>query len=117
MATVDSLNYEEIFFDLFSNKENLKNNNTRDPDINLFSNISSLNTKYYLPNEIQKNLKISHSKNFSVVHLNIRSRNKNFDNFRDLIQSLNVSFNVICLTETWSGAGAATQDKKWRGQG
>ena len=39
--------------------------------------------------------------NFSILHLNIRSPNANIDNFRELLVSLNGTFSVIVLTESW----------------
>ena len=39
--------------------------------------------------------------NLSIVHLNIRSLNTNFENFRNLLTESNHCFNVICLRETW----------------
>ena len=38
---------------------------------------------------------------FSVLHLNIRSMKKNFENFKEFLKNLNVSFSVICLSKTW----------------
>ena len=39
--------------------------------------------------------------NFSILHLNIRSRNANIGNFREFLASLNGNFSVIVLTESW----------------
>ena len=38
---------------------------------------------------------------FSVIHVNIRSANKNFDEFMSTINSLPIEFSAIVLTETW----------------
>ena len=35
------------------------------------------------------------------MHLNIRSINKNFENFKMFLSNLNFSFSIICLSETW----------------
>ena len=37
----------------------------------------------------------------SILHLNIRSINKNFDSFELFLSSLNYCFSVICFSETW----------------
>jgi hypothetical protein len=37
----------------------------------------------------------------SIIHLNIRSYKKNFDEFLVLLNGMNVKFDVIVLTETW----------------
>ena len=38
---------------------------------------------------------------FSVLHPNIRSIKKNFENFKLFLNSINFTFTVICLSETW----------------
>ena len=38
--------------------------------------------------------------NFSMLHLNIRSLNKNIDDFREFLASFKGSFSVIVLTES-----------------
>ena len=37
-----------------------------------------------------------------MLHLNIRSINANFENFKSLLEETDYSFNIICLSETWS---------------
>ena len=41
------------------------------------------------------------SSKFSLIHCNCRSMNKNFDGMLSLINSLDVQFSVIGVTETW----------------
>ena len=65
-------------------------------------NISSLESNYSSPSEIDKNFKNFSTESFSVLHLNIRSMNKNFEAFQDFYKSLNTKFSIICLTETWA---------------
>lgn len=72
-------------------------NDNLDPDSNYYN--ENLETKCFSPSEFK-----SFSKNnndFSILNLNIRSMEKNFENFKDLLQRLNFKFHVICLTETW----------------
>ena len=38
---------------------------------------------------------------FSILHLNIRSIKKNFENFKLFLSFLDFSFSVICFSETW----------------
>ena len=40
---------------------------------------------------------------FSVLHINIRSIKKNSENFKLFLNSINFTFSVICLSETWLG--------------
>ena len=60
-----------------------------------------LNTPYILPEELQKFLGDDKDENVSVLHLNIRSINKNFENFKMFLSNLNLSFSIICFSETW----------------
>ena len=39
--------------------------------------------------------------NFSLLHLNIRSLTNKFDSFKNLIDTLDIPFQIIGLTETW----------------
>ena len=67
-----------------------------DPDVNFYESISSLDTDY---------LSVKHSINnknyFLMLHVNIRSMNKHFENFDKLFSSLKLSFSSFCLLETW----------------
>ena len=54
-----------------------------------------------MPEELQKFLGDDKDENVSVLHLNIRSINKNFENFKMFLSNLNFSFSVICFSETW----------------
>ena len=44
--------------------------------------------------------KIKKSNNISFLYLNIRSLLKHFDNFQELIGSMEIRFKIIALTET-----------------
>ena len=93
--------FETQSFNPFSVNEDLKDND-QDSDVNFYqTQISSLDTGYYIPNEVKENLEIFQQKWFSVLHLNIRSMIKNFESFRELLDSLCFSFSAICLSETW----------------
>ena len=63
---------------------------------NLFSLASS---KYYSSDQFSKNYKSSGG--FSILHVNIRSLKRNFDQLKFLLFSLNYKFSVIALSETW----------------
>ena len=49
----------------------------------------------------QQVLKKFNDKTFSVLHLNMRSLNENFESFKELLTTIKFEFNVICFTETW----------------
>ena len=54
-----------------------------------------------MPEELQKFLGDDKDENVSVLHLNNRSINKIFENFKMFLSNLNLSFSIICFSETW----------------
>ena len=92
---------ESQSFNPFSINEDLKDND-QDLDVDFYqTQISSLDTSYYIPNEVKQNLENFQQKSFSVLHLNIRSLSKSFESFRKFLDLLCFSFSHICLSETW----------------
>ena len=58
-------------------------------------------SKYYTPQEFISNFDLA-PETFSLLHINSRSLNKNYDNFETFLYSLNnFPFSVIGITETW----------------
>ena len=55
--------------------------------------------QYIPPSDIKKTL--FHQNHFSFLNLNIRSLNKNFHKIENLLNQLNFSPNIICVTEIW----------------
>ena len=73
--------FESQAFSPFSVNEDLKDNDQA-PDVNFYqTQMSSLDTRYYIPNEAMEKLENFQEKSFSVLHLNIRSMSKNFEPF------------------------------------
>ena len=73
-----------------------------DPDINFFDEqcFQNLNTPYH--DIAGAKVILGEFKNkISIIHINLRSMNKNFEEFRDLLAELQFSFSIICVTETW----------------
>ena len=63
----------------------------------------SFETTYFFSDEIKDNLRnLTMQENLCLLHLNIRSINANFENFRNLLEESSFIFNLICLSETWS---------------
>ena len=59
-----------------------------------------IQSKYYDIDELQK-LKIPNKENsLSLFHINSCSLNKNFEELQNLLQSTNINFDVIAITET-----------------
>ena len=101
--------FETMCFNLFLANDSLNDSN-QNPDVNFYNNISSLESNYLSPSEIHKNFKNFSTESFSVLHLNIRSMNKNFEAFQDFYKSLNTKFSISCLTETWANDSDVNQN-------
>ena len=94
--------FESLNFNPFIANDSL-NDNSQDPDVNFFhDNVSPLDTDYISPDDFSGNFKDFTENSFSVLHLNIRSLNKNFESFAELYKSLSFKFSIICFSETWS---------------
>ena len=55
-----------------------------------------------MPDKFKTSFKHFSKNSFSVLHLNIRSINKNFEGFSEFYSKLNHVFSVICFSETWA---------------
>ena len=72
-----------------------------DPDSNIFNHLDNDN-KYYLPGEVKPAIdKLNICNSFSVVHINARSLMNKLDNLQILLESTNIKFDVIAVSETW----------------
>ena len=77
----------------------------RDIDLNYFNDLNSNNfdSLYVLEENVKRYLcDIKEYDNLSLIHVNIRSMNSNFEKLHDLLLNCSNSFNMICVTETWS---------------
>ena len=80
--------FESQSFNPFSINEDFKNND-QGPNVNFYqTQISSLDKSYYIPNEVKETLENFLQKSFSAIHLNICSMSKNFESFREFLDSL-----------------------------
>ena len=72
-------------------------------DPNLLEDLAQLapcsECRYYLPDEL--NTLSLNNDTFSLLHLNVRSLPKNFDNLSNLLNSINHTFSFIGITESW----------------
>ena len=93
--------FESLYFNPFLVKDSLNYTN-QDPDVNFYNDISSVEISYLSPSEANNKLKSFTSETFSILHLNIRSMNKNFEAFREFYESLDINFSIICFSETWA---------------
>ncbi|XP_065681549.1 uncharacterized protein LOC136095198 [Hydra vulgaris] len=88
-----------IVFDIPGRKNTFNRINDDDKNNNFFDEIL-VETAYYNVDDV-KDVFNSASSNFSLLHLNIRSINKNFENLKLMLNNIKNKFSIICLTETW----------------
>ena len=106
-------NFECLSFDPFSLQENFMNNEC-DPDVNFYQNNSSnVEANYFLLTEVKSSFASFDPNSFSVLHFNIRNMKKNFENFREFLKNLSVSFSAICLSETWCESQDESQNSNY----
>ena len=76
-------NFESMSFNVFSKNNNFSNS---DQDVTFFlGNVPSLNSEYFSPSDVKIGCSKFESPDiFSVLHLNIRSSKKYFENFKEL---------------------------------
>ena len=77
--------FETFSYESLENSENIFLGSSSDLDLHSFNtNIQNLNAPHILPEELQNQHFLGDDKgeNISVLHLNIRSINKNFENFK-----------------------------------
>ena len=78
-----------------------------DPDLQYFNDTTYLNTlmncDYFLEDSFLKKCENNQvtNENFSIIHSNIRSTSKNFDNFKLYLDTIGFEFTFIGLSETW----------------
>ena len=95
----DEKSFKKLRFDPFG-FDNVLLNYTNDPDENIFNNASQIDSVFYTVEEAAICLKKFNDKTFSVLHLNVRSLNKNFESLKELLTTIKFEFKVMCLTET-----------------
>ena len=76
-----------------------------DPDVNFYNNIEHTITskcKYYFEDMFNREINENLSNDFlSMIHLNIRSAQKNLNDFESYLHTLEIKFKIIALTESW----------------
>ena len=82
-----------------SRSEKILNNDNQDPDENFFNAFNFKDSQYFTPEESSRINFVKSS--FSMLHLNIRSLQKNFDSLFNLLMVVSFEFKVTCITEIW----------------
>ena len=103
--------FESLSFVPFSTDESFINNEN-DPDVNFYNDVFTLDTQYLAPDKFQRNFKPFSKQPLSILHLNIRSINKNFEAFKQFYLSLNFNFSIVCFSETWANDHLIIRYKK-----
>lgn len=97
-------NFESLAFNFFEKEFFLGWKLQGDPDSNFYSENFS-DCSYLFPSELAgflfKNVIDKNSNQIRILHLNIRSLNRNFEKLLNLLEKTKNLFNLICLTETW----------------
>ena len=97
-----SSNFETLKYNLVNESDDILLDSACDPDLNFFNKyVKIFDTKYLSPGDFKDFIEKTITNLFSVLHLNIRSIKKNFDNFKKFLCSLDFTFSVICFSETW----------------
>jgi len=97
-----SLNREVMPTELIENQyDHLVFNPLVDIPSDIYNTVCNNNTEYYTEDTIDEISKKNSGNNLSMLNVNIRSTNKNFDTFKDFLHSCNLNFNIIGLVETW----------------
>ena len=86
-----------------------------DPDINFFNKKSEVvNSPYYNVDKFYSSSQNLLKNSFSVLHINIRSMNKNFEKLREYLSHAKGNFSVITLTETWCNDDETDKNSLWQ---
>ena len=111
---VENKNFENILFNLFDSQNVLSDENN-DPDINFFNKKSEVvNWPYYNVDKFYSSSQNLLKNSFSVLHINIRSMNKNFEKLREYLSHAKGNFSVIALTETWCNDDETDKNSLWQ---
>ena len=81
-----------------------------DPDINFFNDKSeTVDSPCFSIDEFYSSSEKLLKNSSSVLHINIRSLNKNFERLRKYLSLVKRDFSVLTLTETWRNGETAAQ--------
>ena len=102
-------NLSNKYVNPFSLNSSLNSNNRQnysDPDSYFFNDNLSDDCNYLLNSDfnnllIKKNIIKDNSNCFSALNINIRSLQKNFDQLQLALNSIDIDFQAVCITETW----------------
>ena len=107
LVSFETLENQELIFSPFDFNDNFDNPlHDADPDIQFYNNHYSGSLQacdYYLENMFNDKIKKSKISNqsFSVLHMNIRSMQKNLGSLENYLETLDHKFTAIGISESW----------------
>ena len=111
---VENENFENIFFNPFDS-QNILSDENNDPDINFFNRKSEyVNLPYHNVHIFSSSSQNLLKNSFSVLHINIRSTDKNFQELHEYLSHVKGNFSIGALTETWCSDDKADKDSLWK---
>ena len=98
-----STNFKQINFNPFNFFNDQDQQDIRDPNYFNHLNSNNFDSLYVLEDNVKRYLYDKKKyNNLSLIYVIIRSMNSNFEKLHDLLLNCSNSFNIICVTETWS---------------
>jgi hypothetical protein len=100
---IQSISYDDLL-KLKFNPFDFNVNNDNDDELNKHYGLNNLNDScdYYCSDLFNDKFdKPNFKSNFSLIHFNSRSLNKNFDSITDYLHTLNNNFSVLAFSESW----------------
>ena len=111
---VKNKNFENIFFNPFYS-QNILSDENNDPDINFFNEKSeAVNSLFYIVDKFNSSSQNLLKNSFTVLHINIRSMNKNFEKLREYLSYVKGNFSIIALTQAWCSDDKADKNSLWQ---
>ena len=99
---LENKSFKSLKYNMSDATEDILLDNSCDSDSNYFNTeIKSFDTPHVIPEEFHSQFKNHMSDGLSFFQNNIKSVNKNFENFKLFLSSLAFTFSVICFSETW----------------
>ena len=95
--TLDPSPEQQSLMDKITNKIRSYQFEVSDEDNDDFEELT--NCKYYSANAFKKE-KFSNTDTFSILHLNIHSIERHFDEIQILLHLLNFEFDILCFSES-----------------
>ena len=108
----ETKSFESLKYSIAENSNDILLDDSCNPDVHFFNvNFENVNTPYLFPEEFKNFLDNNSPSNyFLILHLNIRSIKKNFEKIKLFLKFIDLTFSVICFSETWLYALSITRD-------